>query len=231
MRVVRFDGNKQQILLHEFDWASEFDSAAPSNELLESNREAVLTADQVLRTCEVRQFVTRREVALPFSRGGLGDHFYTLSSNTVTNSQTTLQTPPDSDSEESRPKWNSGVSPHPLIGLDLYCGGGNFGRGLEEAGVVKMRYAVDWDESAMHSYRANTENPADVQYFLGSVNDYLRELLHGSAKPNIASIGAIGLASGGSPCPGFSNMQPNKQSESSLRFASMVASVVAFVDT
>jgi len=59
MRVVSFDVNKQQVLLHEFDWASEIDSTAPSNELIESNREAVLTADQVIRTCEVRQFLTR----------------------------------------------------------------------------------------------------------------------------------------------------------------------------
>lgn len=96
---------------------------------------------------------------------------------------------------------------------------------------MKMRYAVDWDASAMHSYRANTKDPADVQYFLGSVNDYLKHALDGSTKPEVASIGEIGCASGGSPCPGFSTMQPNKQSENSLRFASMVASVVAFVDT
>lgn len=94
-----------------------------------------------------------------------------------------------------------------------------------------MRYAVDWDASAMHSYRANTTNTADVKYFLGSVNDYLRHALDGSAKPEVASIGDVECASGGSPCPGFSTMQPNKQSEQSLRFASMVASVVAFVDT
>jgi DNA (cytosine-5)-methyltransferase 1 len=231
MRIIRFNADKQQVILHRFDWASEHDSTAPSNELVESNREAAFTADRVVRTCKVGRFLTREEVTLPFNRGGLGDHFYTLSSTTVTNSQTTLQTPPDSDSEDTRPKSSSGITSHPLTGLDLYCGGGNFGRGLEEAGVVKMLYAVDWDEPAIHSYRANTENPIDVQYFLGSVNDYLREVLHGSTNPNIAAIGVIDFAAGGSPCPGFSNMQPNKQSERSLRFASMVASVVAFIDT
>ena len=231
MRIVRFDVGKQRVVLRRFDWASQSDSTAPPNEVIESSREAVYTADRVVRTCEVGQFLTRQEVTLPFNRGGLGDCFYMLGSSTATSSQITLRTPPDSDSEDMKPTSVSGVSSRPLIGLDLYCGGGNFGRGLEEAGVVKMRYAVDWDESAMHSYRANTENPADVQYFLGSVNDYLRELLDGSTECNIAPIGAIGFASGGSPCPGFSRMQPNKQSESSLRFASMVASVVAYIDT
>ena len=231
MRIVRFDTDRQRVILRAFDRASDKDSTAPLNELHESDREVEFPADRVVRTCEVGKFTTRQEVRLPFNRGGLGDHFYVLSPSAFTSSQSTLQTPPDSDSDDESPQSTGGVASHPLTGLDLYCGGRNFGRGLEEAGVVKMCYAVDWDESAMHSYRANTQCPADVQYFLGSVNDYLRQVLDGSTKSEIASIGDVEFASAGSPCPGFSTMQPNKQSEQSLRFASMVASVVAFVDT
>jgi DNA (cytosine-5)-methyltransferase 1 len=94
-----------------------------------------------------------------------------------------------------------------------------------------MRYAVDWNTEALHSYRANTVDPDDVQYFLGSVNEVLRKALRGSTDPRVAPVGLIGLISGGSPCPGFSTMQSNKQSEQSLSFASMVASIVAYVDT
>jgi DNA (cytosine-5)-methyltransferase 1 len=94
-----------------------------------------------------------------------------------------------------------------------------------------MRYAVDWNAEALHSYRANTKDPNGVQYFLGSVNEYLSLALLGSQDPRIALVGMIGLISGGSPCPGFSTMQSNKQSEQSLSFASMVASIVAYVDT
>ena len=231
MRILRFEMERQRVVLRGLDRSSWTDPAAPSNELIESDREFALAAGQIIRTCEIGKFPTRREVTLPFNRGGLGDHFYILEPSAVIGTQTSLQTPPDSDSDEKKVQLTSGGSSQPLSGLDLYCGGGNFGRGLEEAGVVKMRYAVDWDASAIHSYRANTENAADVQYFLGSVNDYLRNALDGSAKPEVASIGNVELASGGSPCPGFSTMQPNKNSEQSLRFASMVASVVAFVDT
>jgi DNA (cytosine-5)-methyltransferase 1 len=94
-----------------------------------------------------------------------------------------------------------------------------------------MEYAVDWNSEALHSHRANTSDPDDVQYFLGSVNHYLCLALLGSQDPRVALIGLIGLILGGSPCPGFSSMQKNKQSEQSLSFASMVASIVAYVDT
>ena len=231
MRILRFDIERQRVILRGFDRASWTDTAAFPNELVESDRELALPAIRIVRTCEIGQFPARQEVTLPFNRRGLGDHFYVLDTGAVISTQTSLQTPPDSDTDDKKVQSFSGVSSQPLTGLDLYCGGGNFGRGLEEAGVVKMRYAVDWDASAMHSYRANTENTADAQYFLGSVNDYLRNALDGSTKPEVASIGDIEFASGGSPCPGFSTMQLNKESEQSLRFASMVASVVAFVDT
>ena len=94
-----------------------------------------------------------------------------------------------------------------------------------------MEYAVDWNSEALHSHRANTSDPDDVQYFLGSVNHYLCLALLGSQDPRVALIGLVGLILGGSPCPGFSSMQKNKQSEQSLSFASMVASIVAYVDT
>jgi DNA (cytosine-5)-methyltransferase 1 len=231
MRILHFDHERQLVVLRGFERASWTDPAAPPNELIKSRRELALTASRIIRTCEIGQFPTRQDVALPFNRKGLGDHFYMLDTSAVISTQTSLRTPPDSDIDDDKVKSTSSASSYPLAGLDLYCGGGNFGRGLEEAGIVKMRYAVDWDASAMHSYRANTKDAADVQYFLGSVNDYLRHALDGSTKPEVASIGDIECASGGSPCPGFSTMQPNKQSEQSLRFASMVASVVAFVDT
>lgn len=231
MRIVWFDEVKQRVVLRKFYRASRKDPVAPPNELIESDEEIVLTAECIVRSCKVGEFSTREEVCLPFDRNGLGDRFYILKDCVVSSSQTSFQTPPASDMDEEGYKSPCAPSMSPLIGLDLYCGGGNFGRGLEEAGIVKMRYAVDWDASALHSYRANTENPAKTHYYLGSVNDYLHHALRGSTKVEIAGIGSIQFASAGSPCPGFSTMQPNKQSDQSLRFASMVASVVAFVDT
>lgn len=234
MQIICFDVEKQRVILRRFERASWTDSTAPPNELLDSTEEVLLAADHIIRACEVHRFPTRKKVPFPFNRGGLADYFYLLDDSAISSTQTTLQTPPDSendyDSKESKPTAST-ISSSPLVGLDLYCGGGNFGRGLEEAGIVKMRYAVDWDAPALHSYRANTKRPESVKFFLGSVNDYLRKSLRGSTKAEIACIGSIDFVSAGSPCPGFSTMQPNKQSDQSLLFASMVASVVAYVDT
>jgi DNA (cytosine-5)-methyltransferase 1 len=237
MRIIRFDMEKRRVVLRMFDRASRNDSNAPLNELLETDQDIILTASHVIRTCEIGRFPTKEEVALPFNRNGLGDCYYLLEPGAASSTQTTLQTPPDSDCVSDHKGITGEIPFSPLVGLDLYCGGGNFGRGLEESGIVKMRYAVDWVDSALHSYRANVEKPNSVHYFLGSVNDYLRGSLCGSTNPDgsprheIARIGSIDFASAGSPCPGFSKMQQNKTSDQSLQFASMVASVVAFVDT
>jgi DNA (cytosine-5)-methyltransferase 1 len=117
-----------------------------------------------------------------------------------------------------------------LKGMGIFCGGGNFDRGLEDGGAVEFRYAVDWASRAIHSYRANVHDPENVKFFLGSVNDYLAQAIAGSRYHYIARIGDVEFLGGGSPCPGFSNMQLNKQSPQSLRNASMVASVVSYVD-
>jgi len=225
MRIIRFDAHKQRILLQRFVRSSLSD--APPNELLTTKHEIELRASRIVRTCEVRSFSSRRQVHLPYNCNGLGDFFYVLES------QHAPQTPPESGDEDGSTEDRK-VPPlpaHALVGLDLFCGGGNFGRGLEEGGAVKMRYAVDWNTEALHSYRANTAYPNEAEYFLGSVNQLLRKALRGSKDPRVAPIGLIGFISGGSPCPGFSTMQSNKQSEQSLSFASMVASIVAYVDT
>lgn len=231
MRIISIDVATQRILLRKLLRKSVGDHEAPLNELYESTAEPDilrLSAHRIVRRCKVERFTRRSEVRSPFNHGGAGDHFYILEEGSTISSQSTLATPPESDDgNDAEPSQRQR---RPLTGLDLFCGGGNFGRGLEEAGITQMKYAVDWDAAALHSYRANVKDPNEVQYFLGSVNDYLRRALHGSKNSLIALIGGVGLISAGSPCPGFSNMQPDKQSHQSLQFASMVASVVAFVD-
>jgi DNA (cytosine-5)-methyltransferase 1 len=209
MRITRFDADKQRILLQRFVRSSVRD--VPPNELLASNQEVELAASRIVRACEVRNFSSRKQVHLPYNRDGLGDFFYVLESQ----QQSNLRTPPESGDEEGPTASFQAPPPpppltHALVGLDLFSGGGNFGRGLEEGGAVKMRYAVDWNTEALHSYLANTKDPGDVQYFLGSVNEHLSLALLGSKDLRVAPAGSIGLISGGSPCPGFSTMQSNK---------------------
>lgn len=89
-------------------------------------------------------------------------------------------------------------------------------------------HAADWATHALHSYRANFEDPTGFDFFLGSVNDYLAAAADGV--PEAARIGSIDLLARGSPCPGFSSPPLSKWSDASLRDVSAVASVVAFMD-
>ncbi|SMR55821.1 unnamed protein product [Zymoseptoria tritici ST99CH_1E4] len=117
-----------------------------------------------------------------------------------------------------------------MVGMSLFCGSRTFDRGLEEAGIARFKYAADWNEHALHSHQANVRRPDRMEYFLGSVNDLLARAMAGDPKSNIARPGDIHILTGGSPCPGFSMLQLFKLSEQSKQNASLVASIVSFVD-
>ncbi|KAM3413936.1 hypothetical protein BST61_g10607 [Cercospora zeina] len=117
-----------------------------------------------------------------------------------------------------------------LTGLGIFCGGGTFDRGLEEGGAVQFRYAVDLAEKALHSYRANDAEADSTTYYLGSVNEYLKSAMSSRKRDLVAQPGTVDLISAGSPCQGFSRMQRDQHSDQSRRNASMVASVISYVD-
>lgn len=49
--------------------------------------------------------------------------------------------------------WVYAHSQAPLSGLDLFCGGGGLSAGLEQSGVVKMKWAIDSAKCASETYR------------------------------------------------------------------------------
>lgn len=222
-RILRFDRSLGRVRVSKYQYARESDPAARPNELLEAEEELCLWPNQIVRTFKLKTFSSRDHVAMPYLRNGSGDCFYILSDRSTTD--WFVQTPSCAHGGDRTLQHRP-----PLTGLGLFCGGGNFDRGLEDGGAAHFKYAVDWDEKALHSYRANVEEPEDTQYFLGSVNDYLMQALRGSSDVKIARVGDILIISAGSPCPGFSILQINKKSLSSTLFASMVASVASFVD-
>lgn len=118
----------------------------------------------------------------------------------------------------------------PLAALSLFCGGGNFDRGLEDAGAIRTKWAVEWAVHAAHTYRANLSDPAQAAIFMGSVDEHIRRALAGDLGITVPAIGKVDILLAGSPCQGFSNMQPQKMSIKSLTNASKVATVASYID-
>ncbi|KAL2135171.1 hypothetical protein VTI74DRAFT_9488 [Chaetomium olivicolor] len=115
-------------------------------------------------------------------------------------------------------------------GIDLYCGSGNFGRGLKEGGAVKVHWASDIWDRAIHTYMVNSPDPKSTKPFLGSVDDPLGLALEGKYADNVPRPGEVEFISAGSPCPGFSLLTQDKTTLVQIKNQSLVASFAAFVD-
>ncbi|KAJ3825146.1 S-adenosyl-L-methionine-dependent methyltransferase, partial [Lentinula raphanica] len=103
----------------------------------------------------------------------------------------------------------------PLSMLELFCGAGGLGTGLEQSHFVKTAAAVEWDENAAETYLANHRGTA---VFCKDVVQLLREVENGD---NIRSLetrkpfprpGEIDLIAGGPPCQAFSGANHNRVS-------------------
>ncbi|KAK6417258.1 hypothetical protein LTR95_017359 [Oleoguttula sp. CCFEE 5521] len=209
-QVIAFDRVERKLCLESLRCA--LGHAIRPNELIETGNICAVSPTAIDRKCIIARYCSRNAVNFPFDRDGAGDHYYII----------------DEATKVVPGSYTPSIAP--MRGLGMFCGGGNFDRGLAECGAVEFKHALDWAEHALHSYRANVDDPTTVSYFLGSVNDYLAQAMKASCKAGIATIGEVDLISAGSPCPGFSPMQPDKQSQKASQMASLVASVVSYVD-
>ena len=212
------------------------DSEADSNELVYTSKIETLSRSSICRICHIRFYDIdeKSKIPVPYCRNGVGDFYYIITQERAEAGEpcliplakpwpTSLRQGFDPHLPSSRPT---------MRGLDIFCGGGCLGRGLEEGGAVKMVWAVDYFKQAIHTYRANADDGSNTKLFYGSVNDYLSKAMAGKQGKGklIAQFGEVGFIAAGSPCPGFSSINLNKDSDESLINASMVASVVSFVD-
>lgn len=208
---------------------------AEPNELVLTDRSEVIPIAFVHRRCQVRFYSEaereEQKIPTPYDRQGASDFYYITSQDLQASGSglEPLQTPWPTFIKQG---WDPTSSPpqRKMRGLDMFCGGGNFGRGLEEGGAVCFDWAIDWYNQAIHTYKANMPAQNQTKLFRGSVNHYLSQALKGDGGSVIAQIGEVEVICAGSPCQGFSRANPNKGNERSLLNESMVASVLAFID-
>lgn len=210
------------------------DTKARPNELVYSDETCEVSVSKVKRKCFVRFYtlyeIQQRAIPAPYNRDGTGDAFY-ISTRLLGRELEPVHSALPLSLIQG-PDFRSTPSQERLRGLDLYCGGGNFGRGLEEGGAIRNTHAVDLDGNAIHTYWANLENRKATKLFYGSVNDMLTEALKGNpSKSDLIPLpGDIDFISAGSPCPGFSVLNAFKDNAQGLRNQSLVASVAAYID-
>ena len=211
------------------------DHEAAPNELVYTTDIHEIAATDISRVCHIRFFSEEEKshgsIPVPYCRNGTADFFYITSQEDLENTASLvplMQPWPTSMKQGFDPM---ALSPIPALrGLDIFCGGGSFGRGLEDGGAVKMQWAVDYFKQAIHTYRANVDDPDSTKLFYGSVNDYLSQAMKGKNGGLVAQFGEVQIILAGSPCQGFSLANLFKMTDRSLINVSMVASVVAFVD-
>ncbi|KAH6839848.1 S-adenosyl-L-methionine-dependent methyltransferase [Alternaria alternata] len=203
------------------------------NELVLTDEYEVVALSRIQRRCYIK-FVAKSDIVndrIPFTynRGGAGDLWF-LAMGMITKAQEKslvfLRSLPDSFNE--CPDMTS--SQQTLRGMSLFSGGGSLDRGLEEGGAVVFNSAVDFSQHAIHTQRANSNNPEAMSLFCGSVDDHLNAALEGNRPNIIPRVGDVDLIAAGSPCPGFSALQRNFLSEQSLRNASHITTFCSYVD-
>ncbi|KFY16412.1 hypothetical protein V492_01350 [Pseudogymnoascus sp. VKM F-4246] len=212
---------------------------ARPNELVYSGDMASIDANEVDRRCFVRFYsqsqVRNKEVPAPYCRDGTGDMFYIATRLVRLGDKNHLrEIDPESHPQSLIQGFDPTQSPpfRRLRGLDMFCGGGNFGRGLEEGGGIEFTHAVDMAPNAIATYYANAEDPKRTQLFCGSVDDMLIKALNGNADGTlgIPLPGDIDFVAAGSPCVGYSILNPNKDSSQGLKNQSLIADVASIID-
>ena len=144
------------------------------NELIYTDRTRIVHVNQIQRKCHVRFYSeAERDCGLippPYNRDGNGDSFYITSQEESSSLKPIDKTSPPSSLKEG---FEPSDVKRKLRALNLFSGGGNFDRGLEEGTAIENEWAIDWEQSAILTYVANCKDPERVKLFLGSVNGFL----------------------------------------------------------
>lgn len=209
-----------------------FQDDAEPNELVYTNTFATAALCDVVRRCYIRFYPAqdKANIPAPYCRKGTADCYY-IKYRSLSDSSISLE-----PLSRPWPLMKQGFDPllqpskKPLNGLDIFCGGGNFGRGIEEGGAVKYRWAVDWFREAIHTYKANMSSTDNTKLYFGSVNDFLAHAIKNERQGLIAQKGEVEVVSAGNPCQGYCIANKYCQTDQSLRNNSMVASVLTYID-
>ncbi|KAI0160133.1 S-adenosyl-L-methionine-dependent methyltransferase [Xylariaceae sp. FL1272] len=208
------------------------DQSAPRsrpNELVYSQELVEILLANIDRRFLLRAFKPGEQIPSPYDRDGTGDAFFITHEEVTVDGNFEYRPFDHTKLEVLHQGFDPSTQPSipKLQGLDLFCGGGNFGRGIENGGAVEMRWTNDIWSPAIHTYMANSE-PDRCTPYLGSVDNLLEMALKGDER--VPAPGDVHFISAGSPCPGFSSLTADRTTPAQLKNQSLVASFASYVD-
>ncbi|KAI0116224.1 S-adenosyl-L-methionine-dependent methyltransferase [Hypoxylon sp. NC0597] len=228
------ESEKSYVTLRKLARRKDVDEDAPKsppNEVVYTEQVYEISSGRIFRHCLVRAFSLNETIPTPYDRNGTGDAFFMTHQEIKAENGKMAYVPLDMDLvRQLRQGFNPtrmNQSPK-LQGLDLFCGSGNFGRGLEDGGGVEMRWANDIWSEAIHTYMANRK-PDTCTPFLGSVDDLLLRAMQGDSD-DVPRPGDVHFISAGSPCPGFSMLTPDKTTNHQRKNQSLVTCFASYID-
>lgn len=225
--ILAFDTDYESTRLRRLIRRETIVSQSARNELVYTDEEFSAAVHSIHARCIIRCYCPGEAIPAPYSRNGTGNAFIITHRKSADGSIHPL-------SSDDKPNIRQGFDPKRWVkrlrALDLFSGCGNFGRGLEDGGAVEAKWVNDIWDAAIHTYMANARDPESVQPFLGSIDDFNLLAFEGRFTDSVPRPGQVDLICGGSPCPGFSLITPNKQSIQQVKNRSLVAAFAANVD-
>lgn len=224
--LLEYTNENRTVRLRRLRRRRDFDSNCAPNELVYTEETTFILVGRITTRCIVRFYIPGESIPAPYNRGGAGNAFYIT--HRLLDAET-LQPLGRTD----RPQLRQGFDPlkreKKLRSLDLFCGCGNFGRGVEDGGAVSAKWANDIKSVAIHTYMANTD-PKSCHPFLGSIDDLLHQSMQGKFSNSVPRPGEVDVILGGSPCQGFSILTQAKMTLQQHKNRSLIASFAACID-
>ena len=207
---------------------------AKPNELAWTNKSITVSPQAVQRRCYIRFYTTDQiragQVPKPYSLDGQCDCWIICTRLVNADGQAYEEELSEPFPASMKVAFNPEEQKvPPLRTLSLFSGAGGLDFGLEDSGAMSVDFHVEWDVNAVHTIRANSPTQTS-QIFYGSVDDSIYEAMIGKKSPGVPLIGQVEAIAAGSPCQGFSTLQNDALSDQSLRNASKIASVAAYID-
>lgn len=165
----------------------------PPNELLWTNQFINLKAEDLERRCSIRFLRRDEKVPKLYDRNGQVDCFYITRRLFGSQDQPIVEhmTIPFPEAMTVGFDPDEKLERAPLALLSLFSGGRNFDRGLEEGGAVRTKWAVEWNQEAVHTYHANCQNKDDTAIFYGSVDECLAPAMKGLFSKQVPRFGEV----------------------------------------